>query len=374
MSAFNPVRLGLVGAGYIARIHAEAAAAVPSHVEIVAAADANPGAAAGLAERFRWGKSYGDVAEMLRSEDLDGVIIATWPSTHLQLIRQCIDAGVRHVLCEKPLLMNGSEALEAWSLVNESGATLTEAFMYRHHPALHRVDDILAARQLGDIDHVRASFTYLNRPALLGIDPNDPNRPWRFQADQGGGALYDIGAYAVNACTHVAAAIPTRVASFGRARNDFGTSDKVIGLIDYANGVVGMVEASEVCDSSQELQISGELGTLYLPFTWTIYGDSHISIRRSIDSAHRDPARSFRTLEDSLAVPASSAFQDQLVNVAESIWGVASPRVSLAETVINTITIEALTRSLRERDEVEVSVPDDVAAAFTASPMAVARA
>lgn len=374
MPDFKPVRLGVIGAGYIATIHAEAAALIPSQVEMVAAVDANPVAAATLAERFGWEKSYSGVAEMLGNEVLDGVIIATWPSTHLQLIRQCIDAGIRYVLCEKPLLLTGKEALEVWSLVNESGTTLTEAFMYRHHPALQRVDEILASHQLGVIDHVRASFSYVNQAAELGIDPRDPSRPWRFQADQGGGALHDIGAYAINACTHVAAAVPTRVASFGRARNEYGTSDKVIGLIDYANGVVGMIEASEICDSTQELQISAELGTLYLPFTWTIYGESYISIRRSIGRAHRDPARVFRTIEDRLAVAGSNAFRDQLLNVAESIRGVASPRVSLAETVVNTITMEALARSLKEREEVEVTVPNDVTEALMASPVAVPNA
>ena len=106
-----------------------------------------------------------------------------------------------------------------WDLAHRSGATITEAFMYRHHPAIARIDRILSAGDLGTVDHVRASFTYVNLAEENGIDPKDPNRPWRFRADQGGGALYDIGAYAINACTHVADALPVRVAAFGRAEN-----------------------------------------------------------------------------------------------------------------------------------------------------------
>jgi predicted dehydrogenase len=364
MSEKNPVRLGVIGAGYIAGVHGVAAAGIQDELQIVAAADENLPAAEAIVTKYGWGKAYGNVAAMLSSEQLDGVIIATWPSTHLELIRQCVAAGIRYVLCEKPFVLTGAEALEVWALAKETGAIITEAFMYRHHPAITRIDRLLAAGELGKLDHVRASFTYVNLASELGIDPNDPNRPWRFRADQGGGALYDIGAYAINACTHVAGAVPTRVAAFGRAKNVFGTSDKIIGLIDYANDTVGMIEASEISDSTQELQTSGDKGTLYLPFTWTIYDETEISIRRAIPTSHRDPERIFRTLEDRYAIAKSNAFQDQLLNVADVVRNDAKPRVGLAETVINTVTMEALARSLNEREEIDVVVPDDVTEAF----------
>lgn len=366
MTIQSPIRVGVIGAGYIAGVHGEAAAAIPGAIQIVAVADANPVAAEAAARTHGWSRSYGDVAAMLAAENLDAVIIATWPSTHLELIRQTIAAGVRYVLCEKPFVLTGQEALQVWALAGESGATVIEAFMYRHHPALDRIDQLLSRRDLGVIDHVRASFTYVNLAEENGVDPTDPNRPWRFRADQGGGALYDIGAYAINACTHVAGGLPVRVAAFGRVANVFGTSDKIMGLIDYDNSVVGMIEASEISESTQELQISGDRGTLYLPATWTIYDETEISIRRAIATSHRDQARIFRTLEDRFAVPKSNAFTDQLVNLAAVVREDAAPRVSLAETVVNTITMEALATSLAEREEVAVVIPDDVAVAFHA--------
>ena len=364
MTQSTPIRVGVIGAGYIAAVHGDAAVPIADDLRIVAVADANISAAQALAGRFGWDSAYGDAASMLATEQLDVVIIATWPSTHLELIRQCVDAGIRHILCEKPFVLTGEEAAEVWRLAASSGATITEAFMYRHHPALDRIDALLASRQLGTIDHVRASFTYVNLASELGIDPKDPNRPWRFRADQGGGALYDIGAYAINACTHVAGGLPVSVSAYGRAENEYGTSDKIMGLIEYDNGVVGIVEASEISDSTQELQISGDHGTLYLPFTWTIYDETEITIRRAVATSHRDQTRIFRTLEDRLAVPKSNAFRDQLVNVADVARGFGEPRVSLAETVANTITMEALAIALVERRTVPVDIPGDVAAAL----------
>ncbi|MCU1525226.1 MAG: gfo/Idh/MocA family oxidoreductase [Microbacteriaceae bacterium] len=360
----SPVRFGVIGAGFIAGVHAAAAQAIPDRFRIVAAADANPAAAAAIVARYGWENSYASVADMIAREDLDGVIISTWPSSHVDLIAQCIDAGVKYILCEKPLVVTSEQALKIWSLAKASNSTVTEAFMYRHHPAIRRIDEVVASGRLGVIDHVRASFTYYSRGMNGYVDPSDSNRPWRYRADQGGGALYDIGTYAINASTHFAADIPLRVAAFGRARNDYGTSDKIMGLVDYANDIVGILESSEVTDANQEIQLSGTNGTLHLPASWNIYDETQISIRSSIASEHRDQEKAFRTITDTISVPKSNAFQDQLVNVAKVIRGEGEPLVGLAETVINTITMDALALSLNSREEVDVEIPDDVAAAF----------
>ncbi|HEV7565988.1 MAG TPA: Gfo/Idh/MocA family oxidoreductase [Microbacteriaceae bacterium] len=367
MTHNEPVRFGVIGAGFIAGVHGIAAQAIPETFSIVAAADASPAAAAAIVARFGWQSAYNSVAEMIQNESLDGVIISTWPSSHMELLEQCIASGVKYVLCEKPLVLTGEQALKIWDLASQAGCTVVEAFMYRHHPAIARIEEIVASGRLGKIDHVRASFTYLNKAMNGRIDPKDPNRPWRYRADQGGGALYDIGTYAINASTHFAGGVPTRVAAFGRARNEYGTNDKIIGLIDFDNDIVGMIESSEVSDSNQEVQISGELGTLHLPAAWNIYDETSITIRSVINSEHRDNERAFRTLQDVFSIPRSNAFQDQLVNVAKVVRGEAKPRVSLAETVINTITMEALARSLNERDEIDVVVPEQIATAFRAA-------
>lgn len=357
------VRLGVIGAGYIAGVHVRAAAAagVADQVHVCAIADARPGAAESLVRLQGHGSAYGDVGTMLADEHLDGVLIATWPSNHVELIQQCVEAGVRYVLCEKPFVLTGDEARTVWSLVARTGAVVTEAFMYRHHPALHRIDDLLASGELGTIDHVRASFTYVNR-AVEQFAPEDAQRPWRLQAELGGGALYDIGAYAVNACRHVAGSVPARVAAFGRPRNAYGTSDQLHGLVEYANGVIGIIQASETAESTQELEIYANRGIVQVPLTWTIYGESQIVVRRSPDAVHLNPDRHFRTLSDRLSVPQSNAFADQLRQAAAVIRGEQQPRVTLAETVANTLTIEAVAHSLENRETVEVDVPADVSA------------
>lgn len=369
MNQNAPVRLGIVGCGYIAELHAKAAEGVSTELKIVAATDVNPSTADRLVKKHGWESSYSSLAEMIRDAGLDGVIIATWPTSHLDMIRECVGAGIRYILCEKPFVITAEEALTAWELVHKTGVTVTEALMYRYHPAIARIEEILASGTLGALDHVRASFTYLNQDRRLPrvIDPQDPNRPWRYRAEAGGGALFDIGVYTINACTFCSASMPTRVAAFGRAKNEYGTNDRVIGLIEYANGTVGMIEASERADTTQELQISGEYGTLRLPHAWTIYDESEISLRRVISAPYRKAETVFRTLEDRLAIPKADSFCHQLLHLAKVVRGTATPKLSLAETIVNTITMDALARSLRDRVEVDISIPPVVAAAFTSA-------
>ncbi len=369
-SMSSPLRVGLIGAGYIARVHVHAAAGLGSDLSICAISDTQISAARDLVELQGHGKAYEDVATMLEEERLDGVIIATWPSNHLELIQQCVEAGVRYVLCEKPFVLTGDQAMQVWSLADRAGAHVTEGFMYRHHPVFDRVDRILGERQLGVIDHVRASFTYVNR-IVEDYRPDDARRPWRLQAELGGGALYDIGAYAVNACRYVANAAPTQVAAFGRQRNAHGTSDRVHALVEYANGAVGIVQASETAETSQELAIYGQQANLHVPQAWTVYDESELVLSRSIDAVHTEPDRHFRTLTDRLAVPRSNAFVDQLRQAAAVMRGAEQPRVALAETVVNTFTIEAMTTALFHQETVAVTVPPDVLRSLESTAVAI---
>jgi predicted dehydrogenase len=353
------VKTGIIGGGYIAGVHVAAAHEIPDLVDVVAVADVNHAAAQALVAVNGHGTAYMSVDVMLSEADLDAVIIATWPSTHLDLIEQCISAGVKHIVCEKPMVLTSAEALRVWETASVAGATVAEGFMYRYHPAIGRLDQLVASRELGEIDHVRASFTYFNDAIAKGADPKDPNRPWRFRADQGGGALYDIGAYAVNACGHFAHSLPVRVSAVGRRENEFGTIDKVIGLIEYENGVVGVVESSETSDATQEIEIFARRGTASIPLAWTTYGESFISVRTTPPAPWRDGTRVFRTLESRLAVPGSNAFVDQLRTVASAVRGDAQ-LMPLAESVVNTYVIEGLIRSVRERSMVELEIPDKI--------------
>jgi predicted dehydrogenase len=365
------VSLGLVGCGGIAYEHGHAQERYVPDVRFAACADANLDAARNFAERFGVPRWHPSLQEMLAGGDVDGIFIATWPSNHLQLIEECIRAGAKKILCEKPIVLNRQEALRLWAVANEAGATVLEGLMYRHHPAIIRLEELARGGDIGELDHVRASFSYFKAERLSRetIDPNDPHRPWRFRRNDGGGALYDIGVYAINACTALAASLPVRAVAFGRSNDNFGVADKAIGMVEYANGCVGEVESTEAASTTQEIQVSGSLGSLFVPQAWTIYEDSVIELRRPVPSQYRPLDRPFAVMTDRFAAPAANGWACQLANFGRMIRGGEPPRITLAESVVNTCILDALVTSLESGEIVDIVIPEDVAQQFEKTRM-----
>jgi predicted dehydrogenase len=359
-------RVGIVGCGLIAKEHGRAAREVAGELQIVACADTDIDAARAMAASFGWGAAYADVGEMIAGEQLDGVILATWPNTHSRLITDVLGRGIRVVLCEKPLVLTADEAMEVWTMATAIGASVIEGFMYRHHPGMRRVDSVVRSGSLGQIDHVRASFTYTNDDAGGGQHRfDDPHRPWRLRPDAGGGALNDIGSYAINASTHFAQSLPVRAVAFGRAPNAYGTNDQALGLIQYANGITAIVEASEAADANQDLQLSGKAGTLFLSDTWTPLDEPEIRVTRRVPPEYRDAHAPFRTLTTVYREPRANPFAEQLKHFAGVIRGDISTALPLAESVVNIHIMNALAESLRQGSPRSIDIPRDLAAEFT---------
>lgn len=341
-------RIGLIGCGGIAMGQHGPAAAASRQVEIAACCDVREEAARQFAERFGCPAVYTDCEEMVRRESFDGVLLATWPNQHRGQIERLLAAGVRNILCEKALTMTGEEAVEIYAMVRGSGAFLMEAFMYRHHPAIRKMDELIAAGAVGPVDSVRAAFTE-NDPE--SADPSDPNRNWRQKKECGGGLPYDYTCYCVNACNHFAAAAPASVYATG-AVSKYDTINRLHAFIEYADGRVGFIESSKRADLSQELHVAGAGGRLTLPVAWTIGGRCDLLQQNS---------RGFvRHERHSYSIGSHNSYLLQLENFAAAARGEAQPVMPLAESVANTFTIEALVRSALERRVVAVGVPEDV--------------
>lgn len=349
MNSDTPVRIGLVGCGGISHKHVEAAQPIADKVKIVSCCDINDTAAQAWAEQYGCDSYYSNYTQMIAAEQLDAVLLATWPNQHREQIERCLDAGVRNILCEKALALTGTEALEIQKLVQAHGAFLMEGFMYRHHPAIGCIDDLLASGVLGSVDSVRADFSAFDGE-LEAAD--DDNRNWRQRKECGGGVPYDFACYCVNACNHFAGGLPTRVYCRGDVSDRYGTINRMYAMIEYDNGVVGIIESSKKADVSQRLEIVGRRGRLVLPISWTVYDDTAVEEQRCcgwVEYKH-----------ESHVIPKANAYQRQLENFAAVIRKQERPVMRLVESVINTFTVEALINSLEKRELISVSLPSEL--------------
>ncbi len=173
---------------------------------------------------------------LLEKNDVDAVYIPLVNSLHREWSMRALAAG-KHVLCEKPLAMNASEAEEMAAAASASGKHLMEAFMYRFNP------DIRAfVEALNDPIHVQASF---------GFRLND-GANYRMHAALGGGALLDVGCYAVDIARWI---LGEPVDVLARGRLEHGVDMTTSALLRFASGATASIWASFESPEEQDLTV-----------------------------------------------------------------------------------------------------------------------
>jgi predicted dehydrogenase len=168
-------------------------------------------------------KAYGSYEELLADPQIEAIYNPLPNQLHVPWTLAAARAG-KHVLCEKPFSMNANEAAALREVADK--VHIMEAFMVRFHPQWLRARELVRSGALGDIRAVQVFFSYFNR------DPaNIRNKP-----ETGGGALYDIGCYAIVAGRFIFESEPLRVVSQIDRDPEFGTDRTVSALLDFGNG------------------------------------------------------------------------------------------------------------------------------------------
>lgn len=189
------LRLYIIGAGVIGRTHAEAANKLSEPIKL-RVADTNPLALATFCHQFPGAIGFTNIEEMLNSEaaeDDDVVIISTPPLAHFDPTKLSLDSG-RHVLCEKPLAMNMSQAQEMIKLAEKHDRLLgCCSVRFKGMPHMEAVKEVLRSGILGDIYHV----TFVNKweRSRSGIEYQPASRWFLDSTKSGGGVLMDWGPY-----------------------------------------------------------------------------------------------------------------------------------------------------------------------------------
>jgi D-xylose 1-dehydrogenase (NADP+, D-xylono-1,5-lactone-forming) len=350
VSGQGPIRLGLVGCGWISEWHGRAAAATEG-VALVACCDIRQEAAEGFARRFGCERAYTDYLTMIREHDLDAVLLATWPPQHHEQIIACLEAGIRNILCEKSLAYSSSEAMALWTAVKDADALLVEGLMWRHHPAIRKVDELIASGEIGAVDYINTSFDYFDAETASA---DDPTRDWRQRKETAGGVAYDVTCYCIDACNHFAGSLPRQVMALTGTSTKYDTVNRVFGVVEYENGRAGILATSSRSNFNYEVKVNGASGQIVVPNAWRIDSDSELYLHRSTDL--------FRFDTTEFAIPEADSYTLQLQRFIAAVDGGASADPALAESVVNSLVADALLRSGDERAAVMVEVPEAVRA------------
>jgi len=336
-------RLAMTGCGLIANAHWLAANRSETAVQFVACSSRSLTAAQSFADEYSCDNAYDNHLTLLQKETLDGVVIATPPASHQQIILDCLDAGIKHILCEKPLTLTGDEACTVTVAAKKAGATLLEGFMYRHHPQIQRSLEIIHSGELGAVDHFHSSITMLD-PSEAGGEEMPPN--WRRDGDQGG-VLHDFLCYPIDAANLFIDSEPVKTFAHTFTSPRYGTVYRIYGMIEYASGAMATINASRLSDYNQPLAVACANGTLSLDVAYNPIGDSHIRIRRSsgLIATGEQQIPVITPANNSTRLLDLPVFTTQLDHFVALIHGKQAALVSMQESLINSRVRDALIES-----------------------------
>lgn len=141
-----------------------------------------------FAEKYNIPKVYENIQDVFTDENVDIIYISTPHNTHIPYLREALRHG-KHVLCEKSITLNSQELEEAKQLAEENHLILGEAMTIYHMPLYKKLHDMIKTGSLGELRMVQMNFGSYK-------DYNMSNR--FFNPSLAGGALLDIGVYALS--------------------------------------------------------------------------------------------------------------------------------------------------------------------------------
>ena len=217
------LRIGLMGAGRIGKVHASAIGATEGAV-LTAVADAFPDAASSLAAAH--GAQVASIDEILASSDIDAVFITTPTDMHADLIIRSAQAG-KAIFCEKPVDLDAARVAECLDVVASTKTTLMVAFNRRFDPNFRAVRDRIDAGDIGEVE-------------MVVITSRDPGPPPLVYMARSGGLLRDMTIHDFDMARFLLGEEPTEVFAIGSVLVD----PAIAGVPDIDSAAVTLRTAS----------------------------------------------------------------------------------------------------------------------------------
>ena len=231
-------RAGIIGCGAIARAHAGGYEKV-HNAKIVAAADTEKGQLEKFSREYGIQALYTDYMKMLETEQLDLVSICTWPPLHCEMTIKAAQAGVRGILCEKPMACSLAEAEKMIEAADKAGVTLMIGETVRFNPVNLKIKDLIDRNIIGEIFLVRIfrdheMHDYLRR------------RPWMLDKRKAFGGIWSSGGvHDVDVLRMLVGEVET--VSLFKAKSmlpEMEGDDTSAAILKFENGALGVVTES----------------------------------------------------------------------------------------------------------------------------------
>ena len=272
MGSHSVIKVGIVGVRVGSRTHIPALQALPEY-EVVAACAAHQETVEAACQRFGIPQGFTDYAAMLRSVDLDMVVVATPVPVHYSVVKAVVDAG-KHVLCEWPLASDTAQAQAMHALAAEKGVVHAVGLQGRFSPSLLRMKEMIEEGFIG-----RPLFFDLTNLIPAYARPPVRGRIWFADAAHGATSLSIEAGHATDVLLWVLGNIGSLCADVQTLVKEWHmpdtgevvpvtSPDSVIFMARMEGGAVGVLHASRVATegSGGRFEVTGSDGRL---LEWT---------------------------------------------------------------------------------------------------------
>ena len=259
----SKLRWGIIGTGAIA--HKFARGVLRSETgDLAAVASRTEAKAVEFAGLHQIPRAHGSYEALLADPDVDIVYIATPHPQHREWTIRAANAK-KHILCEKPLGLHHDQAVEMLQAVWDNSVFFMEAYMYRCHPQIPLMLDLIRSGTIGEVRNIIARFSFRATYNLEGR---------LFNRTLGGGGILDVGGYCTSMARLVAGAKqgavaePERVFAVGHIGQESGVDEYASALLLFPGDITAMLSCGLQFHQENLVRVEGTEGSIILPTPW----------------------------------------------------------------------------------------------------------
>lgn len=251
----HKIKVGVIGAGRIGKIHASNIIKNFADVEVKAVADINADALRDWAAELGIQHVYADYKKVIEDQDIDAVIICSSTDTHSQITIEAAQAG-KHIFCEKPIDYDIDRIHQALEAVKVAGVKFQVGFNRRFDHNFKKVRELIQKGSIGDVQIVK----------VISRDPTPP--PAEYVKVSGGMFLdmtihdFDMVRYLTG--SEVIEVYANAAVLVDKAIGEAGDVDTALISLKFANGAIGMIDncRQAVYGYDQRVEILGTKGSI----------------------------------------------------------------------------------------------------------------
>lgn len=245
MDSGKKINWGILGTSFISEVMAKAIHASKTS-QLIAVGSRSQASGQRFAHSFTIPKIYDDYQSLLEDRDIEAVYIGLPNHVHKEWIIRAARAG-KHILCEKPLVLNAVEAREVMAVIEEAGVFCMEALMYRFHPLTQRLYDVVQSGVLGTIKLYNAIYT-----ANIAQIANS----------LAGGSIRNLGCYPISLIRLLASSEPVAIIAMGRCDVKKQTDNQASALLKFADDTMAVVSTADDWEMAWQFDVYGTSGCL----------------------------------------------------------------------------------------------------------------